>query len=323
MNKIFIGCLALSHTGGLTLAHQLCFELRSIGYDAYMYYYFSLRQKKQYPVNEHYEKYHLPFVNKLEDKKGNIIVAPETNVEMLRHVKQATKVIWWMSVDNYHLTQHTCKGVLINLFGLRRFRIEQPDIYHLAQSYYAIDFLRHRVDDSNIMYLSDYLDDDFLEAVQSKAINQRTDQVLYNPSKGYEFTQKIMHAAPDLHWFPLQGLTPLQMREVMGRAKVYIDFGHHPGKDRIPRETAISGCCVLTGLRGAARFQQDVPIPQNYKFEDLEENIPAIVSMIRSCVSDYERHVHDFDEYKMMIRQEHDMFSRNVRHIFEKFRTNS
>lgn len=321
MGKIFIGCLALNHTGGLTLAHQLCFELRGIGYDAYMYYYFSLRQKRQYPVNEHYEKYHLPYVEKLEDERGNVIVAPETNVELLRHVKHATKVIWWMSVDNYYLTQHTFKGTLINLFGLRRFKIEQPDIYHLAQSYYAIDFLRHRVDESHIMYLSDYLDDEFIEAVQSHAIKQRTDQVLYNPSKGYVFTQKIMHAASDLQWYPLQGLTPLQMREVMERAKVYIDFGHHPGKDRIPRETAISGCCVLTGLRGAARFHQDVPIPQKYKFEDSENSIPAIISMIRSCLSDYEGNIKDFEEYREMIRQEHSRFSKDVRDIFEKFTT--
>jgi hypothetical protein len=286
-----------------------------------MYYYFSLRQKRQYPVNEHYEKYHLPYVEKLEDERGNVIVAPETNVELLRHVKHATKVIWWMSVDNYHLTQHTCKGALINLFGLRRFKIEQPDIFHLAQSYYAIDFLRHRVDESHIMYLSDYLDDEFIEAVQLHAIKERTDLVLYNPSKGFEFTQKIMHAALDLQWYPLQGLTPLQMREVMERAKVYIDFGHHPGKDRIPRETAISGCCVLTGLRGAARFHQDVPIPQKYKFEDSENSIPAIISMIRSCLSDYEGHIKDFDEYREMIRQEHKGFSKDVRDIFGKLTT--
>jgi hypothetical protein len=321
MGKIFIGCLALNHTGGLTLAHQLCFELRRIGYDAYMYYYFSLRQKRQYPVNEHYEKYHLPYVEKLEDESGNVIVAPETNVELLRHVKHATKVIWWMSVDNYHLTQHTLKGRIINVFGLRRFKIEQPDIYHLAQSYYAIDFLRHKVDESHIMYLSDYLDDEFIESVQSHATNQRKDMILYNPSKGFEFTQKIMHAASDLQWYPLQGLTPLQMREVMGGAKVYIDFGHHPGKDRIPRETAISGCCVLTGMQGAARFQQDVPIPQKYKFEDSENSISAIISMIRSCLTDYEGHIKDFEEYREMIRQEHDRFSKDVREIFKKLTT--
>lgn len=321
--KIFVGCLASKHTGGLTLAHQLCNELRNLGYDAYMYYYYGLIQKRTYPVNEHYVKYGLPFTQKLEDEKGNVVIAPETNVEMLRHLKYATKVIWWMSVDNYYLTQSTLKGKIVNLFGLRRYRIELPDIYHLAQSYYAIDFLRQRVDESHIMYLSDYLDDDFLNAVQAYVTTRRSDHVLYNPSKGLGFTQKIMRAAPDLQWIPLQGLTPVQMRETMGLAKVYIDFGHHPGKDRIPREAAISGCCVLTGLQGAARFQQDVPIPRKYKFEDTEDSIPAIVSMIRSCLSEYQGHVRDFDDYRKMIRLEHGMFSTNVRDIFGKLSTNS
>lgn len=29
----------------------------------------------------------------------------------------------------------------------------------------------------------------------------------------------------------------------MRKAKVYIDFGFHPGKDRIPREAVMCGAC--------------------------------------------------------------------------------
>jgi len=316
LNKIFIGCLACKHTGGLTLAHQLCFELRKLGYDARMYYYYGLTQQKTYPVNPLYEKYHLPFDDKLEDAVGNIVVAPETNVEILRGVKKAKRAIWWMSVDNYHLTQHTLKGRIINLFGLRRFRIEQPDIYHFAQSYYAIDFLQKIVDHSHIMYLSDYLDDDFLSTVQKHLNDQKRDRVLYNPSKGIAFTKEIIKATPELEWFPLQGLTPVQMRDVLETSKVYIDFGHHPGKDRIPREAAVSGCCVLTGLRGSARFYQDVPIPEAYKYEDVIGSIPDIVRQIKSCITDYERHYADFEEYRQMIRGEYGVFQQNVKDIF-------
>ena len=293
--KIYVGCLASKHTGGLTLAHQLCCELRNLGYEAYMYYYYGLIQKRTYPVNEHYVKFGLPFVYRIDDEKDNVVIAPETNVEMLRHLKYAKKVIWWMSVDNYFLTQHTLKGEIINVFGLRRYRIDQPDIYHLAQSYYAMDFLRGKVDDSHLMYLSDYLDDEFMASVHDRPILQKTDKVLYNPSKGFEFTKKIMDSSPDLEWFPLKSLSPAQMREVLETSKVYIDFGNHPGKDRIPREAAISGCCVITGKRGAARFYQDVPIPEEYKFDDDTESIPAIVRQIKSCISDYGNNFHYFD----------------------------
>jgi len=33
--------------------------------------------------------------------------------------------------------------------------------------------------------------------------------------------------------------------------QVYIDFGHHPGQDRLPREAVQCGCVVITGKRGS------------------------------------------------------------------------
>jgi hypothetical protein len=108
------------------------------------------------------------------------------------------------------------------------------------------------------------------------------------------------------------------MREVLETSKVYIDFGNHPGKDRIPREAAISGCCVITGKRGAARFYQDVPIPEEYKFDDNTESIPAIVRQIKTCIANYGNHFHDFDQYRTMIREEHHAFLINVKEIFKE-----
>jgi len=43
--------------------------------------------------------------------------------------------------------------------------------------------------------------------------------------------------------------------------KLYVDFGKHPGKDRMPREAAVHGCCIITGRRGAAGNPFDIPIP--------------------------------------------------------------
>jgi len=58
--------------------------------------------------------------------------------------------------------------------------------------------------------------------------------------------------------------------KLLQKAKVYIDFDYHPRKDRLPREAAILGCCVITRKRGSAKFFEDVPIPDEYKFEDKE-----------------------------------------------------
>ena len=42
----------------------------------------------------------------------------------------------------------------------------------------------------------------------------------------------------------------------------------HPGKDRMPREAALLGCCILTSTLGSADFFDDVPIMSEYKFEE-------------------------------------------------------
>ena len=62
-------------------------------------------------------------------------------------------------------------------------------------------------------------------------------------------------------------LSPEQVQAMLKKAKVYIDFGGHPGMDRIPREAALAGCIVVTNREGSAAFRQDVPIPSQYKIQ--------------------------------------------------------
>ena len=70
--------------------------------------------------------------------------------------------------------------------------------------------------------------------------------------------------AQDLRWVPLIGMTTEEMRSCMSKSKVYIDFGNHPGKDRIPREAAIfrlyryhwkEGC---RGIRGGCMYSGNI-----------------------------------------------------------------
>ena len=67
------------------------------------------------------------------------------------------------------------------------------------------------------------------------------------------------------------------------RGQVYIDFGHHPGQDRLPREAAACGCLVVTGTRGSAGFHADVPLPPALKLahplDDLEATADAILAV--------------------------------------------
>jgi hypothetical protein len=113
-------------------------------------------------------------------------------------------------------------------------------------------------------------------------------------------------------------MTKEEIIKTLQRAKVYIDFGNHPGKDRIPREAAILGCCVITGKRGSAAFFEDVPIPDEYKFEDKEENIPKIIEKIKDCFRNFEERYKDFEYCREVIRNEPQKFVEDIKKIFVK-----
>jgi hypothetical protein len=102
------------------------------------------------------------------------------------------------------------------------------------------------------------------------------------------------------------------MRNTLARSKVYLDFGHHPGKDRIPREAAISGCCVLTNREGAAGNDRDIPIPDTYKFSDPLTQLPLIAETVQACLRQYERRIFEFEPYVKMIAGERARFAAEV-----------
>ena len=71
----------------------------------------------------------------------------------------------------------------------------------------------------------------------------------------------------------------------------YIDFGPHPGMDRLPREAALAGCIVLTIGEGAANFDKDVPLPPQFKFKSFD--VDKIFTLLKDCCGG------SFDKYSM------------------------
>ena len=82
------------------------------------------------------------------------------------------------------------------------------------------------------------------------------------------------------------------------------------------KETTILGCCVITGKRGSAEFFEDVSIPDEYKFEDKEENIPKIIEKIIDCFENFEKRYKDFDNYRQIIKEEPQKFVEDLKKIF-------
>lgn len=320
-------CPQKTKTGGTELLHQLYYQLSQFRSDVYLVYSGSTEIRAnqafiQYIVNAPIS------VEMIEDKEENLLIVPEIYYKQLAAFKNMKKAIWWLSVDfflqeNSFIDRMRIKGIgsaLKNLFlGNLKDKtelIKKADL-HYCQSYYAIDFLKKKgIKEESIIYLSDYVNDLYLESFSNVEFTNRENFVVYNPKKGKKFTKKLMLKAPQINWVSIQNMTNEQVHDLLCKSKVYIDFGNHPGKDRIPREAALSGCCVITGRRGAANYFQDVCIPDKYKFIDSRKSMPKIIEQINDCLNNYNFLVMDFADYRKSILQEKEKFESDVKTIF-------
>ena len=316
-------------SGGPELLHQLCFVLNTMGVPSKMVYVanrFPLEVIKT-DILEEYRDYcqQTEWDMSIIDQPENTVVVPEIMFEVLDEVSKAVKVAWWLSVDGYKqvLEQKYCytkEQLEEHAFLDHHHFKKRNDIFHLAQSFYAIDFLKHKIEvpEEQIDYLSDYINDVYFQTDVASLNIERKNMVIFNPKKGGWRLKKIIdETGNEILWVPLENLTKEKMRLHMMLAKVYVDFGNHPGKDRIPREAAVSGCCVITGRRGAAAFEGDVPIPERYKIDDSKD---VDVSLVRSLILDifehYEERTKEFDSYREMIRGEKEKFVMDVMRLF-------
>lgn len=312
-------CPANIATGGPELLHQLVYKLNNLGLNTFMYYY--NRERNINPIHDSYKNYNNPYVDKIEDNLDNIIIVPEVRTNMIYHYRNIQKVIWWLSIDNYYKAfnlriNKNIKPILYNLGILKIYKFKNDkNIFHFVQSKYAKQYLLNKGIE-NIDFLSDYLNDLFIEKQLNNMNKQKKDIVVYNPIKGFGFTKKIMEFAKNLEFLPIQNMTRKEVANLFSIAKVYIDFGNHPGKDRIPRESAISGCCVITNNQGSAKYYEDIPIPNEFKFTDIDSSIPQIVSKINDCFTHYNTNIQKFEEYRNMIKHEEIKFDENIKKIF-------
>jgi len=350
-SKIYIAAPANSSTGGPELLHQLCYSLRTtLNYDAFMHYY---PKEIDHPVHLAYASYNNPYVKEIPDEPQNILIVPEVTkgIALLTGFARIRKFIWWLSIDNYFISkmaqgkktlflERALNKVYHKLFGKSIFDTNEKIIKStnfftegntkefisllnqldgdLVQSHYAKDFLSQiGAKKADLEYLSDYLNIDFLK--KSAFDNEsKKNIVVFNPKKGLAFTRKIIafSKSKNIAFVPIQKMSREAVINLLKSAKVYIDFGNHPGKDRLPREAAILGCCVITGKRGAAAYFDDVPIAEAYKFLDKEENIPNIVAKIKDCFESYEKRINEFEQYRDFIKKEPEKFIDDLKKIF-------
>jgi len=321
---IFVACPGNAMTAGPEAIHQLVADLIRLGQPAAVVYF---PFDRVFETAQPYRKYEAP-VASYRDVAGDLIVFPEIVTTYALRVRHADAAIWWMSVNNFtcvrygHPWRDKIRYFKYTLKGLRPWRGIQAlkHLKHFAQSDYAMKFLAANGIDG--VMLSDaipvYTTPAYLgEVAGLRDLARRGNRILFNPHKGKKITQQLLAAFPEWEFMPLVGYNREQLAEIFLESKLYMDFGHHPGKDRLPREAAIHGCCVITGLNGSAGNDVDVPIPAAYK---LDANEPAFIEkfgrVVRRLFDDFDTCAADFAHYREIISREQIEFDRQIVNAF-------
>lgn len=274
-------------TGGIEAEYQLCDSINKQGGNAYLLFV----NGKNLSVPDEYSHYDAPSVYQIDNEDG-VIVFPEVyaNVALDESISGYTRIIWWLSVDNAR-----------SQFDFS----SDNDIIHCYQSEYARMFLLEN-GAKRTAPLFDYLNDKYL---CNEEIKDKSDMVCYS-IKGAEFAESISSKI-NAKMVMLKDMSRDEVIDTLLRSKVFIDFGNHPGKDRIPREAAILMNCVITNKKGSAKNSIDVRIPDSYKIDCDSDAI----SVINECVKNYDSKKSDFDDYRSAIMSEKEEFFYQVKNL--------
>lgn len=322
--KVLAVCPGDAMTAGPEALHQLVAQIDALGQPAEIVYH---PFERSFETPAPYRR-HGAAVGRYADEPGTLIVFPEIFTPLALKVRQAQAAVWWMSVNNFTGVRYGRPWRDKLRYGKYVLKGERPwggvkALAHLrqfAQSDYAREFLAaHGIASEP---LSDpipvYTEPSYVAALPPRlAAAQRGDTILYNPTKGAKITARLMAAYPQWRFRPLRGLDREQLAQAFLDAKLYIDFGHHPGKDRLPREAAIHGCCVVTARHGSGANPVDVPVPERCK---LDVNAPGFVQQFGALVTDlfanFDARSAELARYREVIAREPEEWRRQVRAAF-------
>jgi hypothetical protein len=242
--RLAVICPANAVTGGPEAVHQLVDAANMIepGSAAMCY----VPYKTNHTVTPAYRHYNIPIIQKHEIPADALVVLPEIWPEYAYEFQQRC-ALWWLSVDNYGAHAQT---------DLTRIDL------NLCQSDYAYQHTAQYPQPR--MMLTDYINTPTIKD------SRRYQQIVLNPAKNAgllgAFQATTRHPIIELRNLDRYGVA-----RTFAESSIYIDFGHHPGRDRPPREAAHHGCVLFTTPHGAAGYPDDMPLDPWFFFHTLDE----------------------------------------------------
>jgi hypothetical protein len=355
MGKLHIGvfCPIGVATGGPEALHQLSHAIEVHGHKATL-----IPIGKAGTPSPEYAHY-LVSIMKSEDSwtDFDFIVTPETHLGLDRSIRRLISAplhIWWLSVDNacyepatsleskrfpindtmWPKVRHkrtirqstlalraVARAKILDLVFGRRSIVTQAE-GHLAQSEYAKSFVEEEFG-LQAQLVSDYIPKYELKDQELNPNGVRERKVVaYGFAKGRELVERVKPFLSEVQFIPIKGMTISEVRQTLAKSDLYLDLGHFPGRDRLPREAALAGTPVLIARRGAGRLKNDFPLEDAFRLdvsksgpEQVAESIAQILKLNRE---EMVRQQADFLEF---VKSDYERFLSEVKVWLEKLET--
>lgn len=285
MVDIVVLCPGGVTTGGPEALHQLVDASNRVKENSAAILYIPHDIKYETPSS--YSGYKTPQIKFEDIPKSSLIVIPEIWPYFVNEFNQDC-ALWWLSVDSFVCNDND---------------VVDKYKYHLAQSAYAYNHI-HLIRKKTPIQITDYIN----STIYQSEFQQKEKSIVVNPAKGLELIESFEKQNPDLKIIRIQGMSNSEVTKTFLSSSLYIDFGHHPGRDRMPREAALANCVVMTTNIGAAAFHEDVPIGDFYKFSAIDE---ASVRA-RQILSETDKHLSAQSEYREIITNQKSVFHTEV-----------
>ena len=300
--EILAVCPANCMTGGPEAIHTLVSEMNQLEDVRARIWYWDVQSMD--PCPEEYKAYHCEYVTEVAPDFQGVVIVPEIWANRVLDLPGKLKAIWWLGVDAYaNWTPGPEQGAFL----------QDNTIIHMTQSQYAYKFLES-LGVQRLIMCGDTVNKDFYEDYEE---TERADTVLYNPAKSNLFMRRLLNECKDIIFKPITGMTRRQVIDTMRGSKLYIDFGDFPGRERMPREAVLCGCCIITGKVGSAGHDMD--FPHRYKFESKDSHLWAIRRKIRYVLAHYEECRGHFYYFRRCLQYDRELMKNQIREVADAF----
>lgn len=303
--NIILQCPSELVTGGTEGIHNLAYHLNKVGANAWIQYV----GKSDNPQPKEYKMYGVDYIKEFPKDFQGMVIFPEVwgNKVIEREYADCKVAINWQGVDVY--SWHNAEKD-------RGLFLRRDDVVHIANSDYAMNYLTKI--GLKPVKIADCLNDDFFGLTIDDT--NRRDVVCYNPvgAKLTRFQETVMARCTTeygIKFRPIEGLTRQEVINVFRHSKLYVDFGVFSGRERLPREAVMCGCCILTSTKGTAGYFNDNPILEKYKTDDVTE----AMQMIKYVLKNYKQCKTDFDLYRDLLKRDKEHYTEDVRALYEVF----